>query len=100
MNLTHSCDPKFLILLTGILIGIGETRAERLVALLELRRLQLRHGHIQELIIQNFRAKKGTAMALAAEPSLDELCWSIAAARIMFGSAISIQVCGQCTGVW
>lgn len=55
--------------------------------------MQLRYGHIQELIIQNFRAKKGTAMALAPEPSLDELCWSIAAARIMFGSAISIQVC-------
>ncbi len=53
---------------TGILIGIGETRAERLEALLAIRDLHAAHGHIQEVIIQNFRAKPGTQMARAPEP--------------------------------
>ena len=53
---------------SGILIGIGETRAERIEALLALRELHARHGHIQEIIIQNFRAKPDTRMADAAEP--------------------------------
>ena len=44
---------------SGILIGIGETRGERLQALLHLRELHERHGHLQEIIIQNFRAKPG-----------------------------------------
>ena len=48
---------------TGILIGIGETRAERIEALLAIRDLHERHGHIQEVIVQNFRAKPGTRMA-------------------------------------
>ena len=48
---------------TGILIGIGETRAERIDALLAIRELHEAYGHIQEVIIQNFRAKPGTAMA-------------------------------------
>ena len=76
---------------SGILIGIGETRAERLDALLELRRLHERYGHIQEIIIQNFRAKPGTKMASAPEPSLDEQLWTIAAARLAFGPTMSIQ---------
>src|SRR5262249_19761856 len=53
---------------TGILIGIGETRAERLDALLAIRDLHERHGHIQEVIIQNFRAKPDTRRADAPEP--------------------------------
>ena len=48
---------------TGILIGIGETRAERIEALLAIRELHERHGHVQEVIVQNFRAKPGTRMA-------------------------------------
>ncbi len=48
---------------TGLLIGIGETRAERIEALLAIRDVHERHGHIQEVIIQNFRAKPGTRMA-------------------------------------
>jgi FO synthase len=76
---------------SGILIGIGETRSERLVALLELRALHERYGHLQEIIIQNFRAKPGTKMAGAAELSLDEHLWSIAAARLIFGAAMNIQ---------
>ena len=76
---------------TGLLIGIGETRAERIEALLAIRDLNDRHGHIQEVIIQNFRAKPGTRMATAAEPSLDEHRWTIAAARLILGPAMSLQ---------
>ncbi len=76
---------------TGLLIGIGETRQERLEALLELRALQEAYGHLQELIIQNFKAKPGTKMAHALEPALEEHLWSIAAARLVFGPAMSIQ---------
>ena len=54
---------------TGILIGIGETRAERLEALTAIRTLHERHGHIQEVIVQNFRAKPGTKMAAHPEPA-------------------------------
>ena len=55
---------------TGILIGIGETRAERLESLLAIRDLHARHGHIQEVIVQNFRAKPDTKRATAPEPDL------------------------------
>ncbi len=77
---------------TGILIGIGETRRERIESFLALRDLHNEYGHLQEVIIQNFRAKLGTKMHAAAEPSMDELCWTIAVARIIFGSKVSIQV--------
>ncbi|MEQ8347210.1 MAG: 5-amino-6-(D-ribitylamino)uracil--L-tyrosine 4-hydroxyphenyl transferase CofH [Sneathiellaceae bacterium] len=76
---------------SGILIGIGETRAERLAALLALRDLHDRHGHIQEIIVQNFRAKPGTRMAAAPEPGLDDQLWTIALARFVFGPGMSIQ---------
>ncbi len=76
---------------SGILIGIGENRKERIEALLALRQLHLKHGHIQEIIIQNFRAKPGTRMATAPEPDLNELLWSIAVARLIFGPQMSIQ---------
>ncbi|UZW57803.1 5-amino-6-(D-ribitylamino)uracil--L-tyrosine 4-hydroxyphenyl transferase CofH [Sphingobium sp. JS3065] len=76
---------------TGILIGIGETRAERLDSLLAIRELHDRHGHIQEIIVQNFRSKPGTRMMAAAEPDIDDLKWTIALARILFGPAMNIQ---------
>jgi FO synthase len=76
---------------TGILIGIGETRAERLEALFAIRDLNRRFGHIQEVIVQNFRAKPGTKLARAAEPDLDDLLWSIAAARLILGATMNIQ---------
>ena len=76
---------------TGLLIGIGETRRERIDALLAIRDLNDRHGHIQEVIIQNFRAKPGTRMATSAEPSLEEHVWTIAAARLIFGPGMSLQ---------
>ena len=76
---------------TGILIGIGETRRERIESLLAIRRIHERHGHIQEIIVQNFRAKPGTKMRSAPEPDLDELLWTIAVARIVFGPEMSVQ---------
>ena len=68
---------------SGILIGIGETRSERIEALLALRELHERHGHLQEIIVQNFRAKPGTKMAEAPEPTLEDHLWTIAVARLL-----------------
>jgi len=76
---------------TGILIGIGETRLERMESLLAIRDLHDRYGHIQEVIVQNFRAKANTRMALAPEPSLHEMLWTLAVARLIFGPGMSIQ---------
>jgi len=76
---------------TGILIGIGETRRERLEALLAIRELDERFGHVQEVIVQNFRAKPGTRMAAAPEPPLEELLWTCAAARLVLGARWNIQ---------
>lgn len=76
---------------TGLLIGIGETRAERIAALLEIRALHTCYGHVQEVIVQNFRAKPGTRMAKHPEPMLDEHLWTIAAARLLLGPAMTIQ---------
>ena len=76
---------------TGILIGIGETRRERIESLLAIRAIQAEYGHIQEIIVQNFRAKPETRMAQAPEPNLDELLWTIAVARLIFGPEMSIQ---------
>jgi FO synthase len=76
---------------TGILIGIGETRAERLEALRAIAALHGEHGHIQETIIQNFRAKPATKLAGADEPDLEDLLWTIAAARLVLGAEANIQ---------
>ena len=76
---------------TGILIGIGETRRERIESLLAMRAIHAEYGHIQEIIVQNFRAKPDTKMARAPEPDLDELLWTIAMARLIFGPRMSVQ---------
>jgi FO synthase len=76
---------------SGLLIGIGESRRERIEALLALRDLQDKHGHLQEIIIQNFRAKPGTRMAQAPEPSLSEHQWTLAVTRLIFGARLSLQ---------
>ncbi len=76
---------------SGILIGLGETRAERIAALLDLRALHDRYGHLQEIIVQNFQPKPGTRMAGCSAPSLDDHLWTIAVARLLFGPAMSIQ---------
>ena len=76
---------------TGILIGIGETRLERIDSLLAIEALHRRFGHIQEIIIQNFRAKDATGMANAPEPGAEDMLWTIARARIVFGPHMNIQ---------
>jgi FO synthase len=76
---------------TGILIGIGETRAERIEALLAIGDLARRFGHVQEVIVQNFRAKPGTRMASAPEPPIEESLWTCAAARLLLDADVHLQ---------
>ena len=76
---------------TGILIGIGETRLERIESLLAIREIHEQYGHVQEIIVQNFRAKADTKMVNAPEPDLNELLWTIAMARLIFGPSMSVQ---------
>jgi FO synthase len=76
---------------TGILIGIGETREERIDALLAIRESHERHGHIQEVIVQNFRAKPGTKMVDAPEPTVEDHLWTIAVARILLPAEVHLQ---------
>ena len=76
---------------TGILIGIGETHLERIASLLALRDLHQTYGHIQEIIVQNFRAKADTRRATATEPDAEDLLWTVAMARLIFGPRMNIQ---------
>ena len=76
---------------TGILIGIGESVEERADTLLEIRGLHERHGHVQECIVQNFRAKPGTRMALAPEPSEREMLATISLARLLLPPDVAVQ---------
>jgi FO synthase len=76
---------------TGVLIGIGETPAERVDTLLAIRDLHERYGHIQEVIVQNFRAKPRIPMRDAPEPSLDDLLRTIAVSRLLLGPEVNIQ---------
>ncbi|HEV7524604.1 MAG TPA: 5-amino-6-(D-ribitylamino)uracil--L-tyrosine 4-hydroxyphenyl transferase CofH [Acidimicrobiia bacterium] len=76
---------------TGILVGIGETRAERIEALVAIANAHLEHGHVQEVIVQNFLPKPGTAMHRAEPCPTDEFLWSIAAARMILPADIHLQ---------
>ena len=76
---------------TGILIGIGETAEDRIDSLFAIRDLHERYGHIQEVIVQPFRAKADTRMALALEPSTEGLLRTLAIARLIFGGSMNIQ---------
>ncbi len=76
---------------TGLLIGIGETAEERVDAIFEIRQSAREFGHIQEVIIQNFRAKPDTAMRGMPDAELDDLAATIAVARIVFGPKMRIQ---------
>ncbi len=76
---------------TGILIGIGENWQERIDSLLAIRELHQRYGHIQEVIIQNFRRKGGIPMRDHPEPSLEEMLKTVALARLILGGEINIQ---------
>ncbi|WP_088281532.1 bifunctional FO biosynthesis protein CofGH [Kineosporia sp. A_224] len=77
---------------TGILVGIGETLAERAESLLDLRRLARQYGHVQEVIVQNFRAKPATAMRAAPDADADEYLAAVAVARVVLGPRMRIQV--------
>jgi FO synthase len=76
---------------TGILVGIGEDESDRIEALKAIAASHLRHGHIQEVIVQNFLPKVGTAMAKSAPPSSDEFVRAIALARLILPTDVSIQ---------
>ena len=76
---------------TGILIGIGETWDERVESLVAINELHRRHGHVQEVIVQNFRAKPGTAMAEWLEPSREDMLRTLAMARLVLDPSISLQ---------
>jgi FO synthase len=76
---------------TGILCGIGENEAERVASLLAIRDLHERYGHIQEVIVQNFRAKQATAMAGAPELTDDDMVRTVALARLILGGAMNLQ---------
>jgi FO synthase len=76
---------------TGILIGIGETIEERIDSLFAIRSLHEKYGHIQEVIIQNFRAKPQTPFASMPEPSFDDLLRTLAVARLILGDDINLQ---------
>ena len=76
---------------TGILIGIGETPRERVDALVAIRDVHEQWGHIQEVIVQNFRAKPRIPMREAAEPTLDDLLRTLAVARLVLGPEVNIQ---------
>jgi FO synthase len=76
---------------TGILVGIGETRRERVESLLAIRDAHRRHGHIQEVIVQNFRAVPGVPMEHAPEPADDEVTFAVAMARLILDPDVSLQ---------
>ena len=76
---------------TGILVGIGETPRERGESLFAIRDLHRRYRHVQEVIVQNFRAKAGTAMRHAPEPQEEEFLAAVATARLVLGPHVSIQ---------
>ena len=76
---------------TGILIGIGETREECVDSLLAIRDIQREYGHIQEVIVQNFRAKPRTRMAHAPEPESLEMAKTVAVARLLLGGQMNLQ---------
>src|ERR687897_68251 len=76
---------------TGILVGIGEDSLERAASVFAIRDLHRRYGHIQEVIVQNFRAKPGTAMAGAREPDADAFLAAVATTRIVLGPHVNVQ---------
>jgi FO synthase len=76
---------------TGILVGIGETLRERAEALFAIRDLHRRYGHVQEVIVQNFRAKPRTAMHRAPEPTDEEFLAAVATTRVLLGPRMHVQ---------
>ena len=91
MRTIESAGQLSMAFTTGMLIGIGETAEERVDTLLAIRAANDTYGHIQEVIVQPFRAKPGIRMASAPEPSTGDLQRTIAVARLVLGGAINIQ---------
>lgn len=77
---------------SGIRMGIGETRQQRIKALLALRDLDDEYGHLQEIVIQNYRRAPDAGMAGVPESTIEDLCWTVAVARLIFGAQANIQV--------
>jgi FO synthase len=77
---------------TGILIGIGESRQDRIESLLAIAELHAQYGHVQEVIIQNFRAKPDTAMGDSPDAETEEFMWTVAVARLILGPEANLQV--------
>jgi len=77
---------------TGILIGIGESRRDRIESLLAIARIHAEFGHVQEVIIQNFRAKPDTAMEASPDAETTEFLWTVAVARLILGAEVNLQV--------
>lgn len=82
---------RSIALTTGILIGIGETMEERIDSLLAIRSMHEKYGHMQEVIVQNFRAKRDIPMAHHPEPSLEDFLRAIAIARLILGPQMNVQ---------
>ena len=91
LNTIRAAGKASVPLTTGILIGIGETRRERIESLLAIKEIHLEFDHIQEIIVQNFIPKPDTKMRNFPAPEIEELLWTLAMARIVFGPAMNIQ---------
>ena len=76
---------------TGVLVGIGETRADRVAALEAIAASHRRHGHVQEVIVQNFLPKAGTAMHTWPPCPSEELLWTVATARLLLPDEVRLQ---------
>ena len=91
LNTIRAAGKASVPLTTGILIGIGETRRERIESLLAIKDTHLEFDHIQEIIVQNFIPKPDTKMRNFPAPEIEELLWTLAMARIVFGPEMNIQ---------
>lgn len=91
IEMTHLAGELQIPFTSGILIGIGETVEERVDTILTIRRLHREHGHIGEVIVQNFRSHPDTPMGLAGEPSSDELATAVALTRLILDDDVSVQ---------
>ena len=91
MRMLQEAGPLQIPLTTGILLGIGETRRERIESLLAIRELHRAHGHIQEVIVQNFRARPDIPMHSAPEPEDLEIAHAVAMARLILDPEVSLQ---------
>lgn len=91
IQMTREAGELMIPFTSGLLIGIGESVEERVDTILAIRRLQSDHGHIGEVIVQNFRSHPDTPMGFAAEPTPEELTATIALARLILDDEISVQ---------